>query len=150
MLSFQNPDLTQHPPRSARVRLGGFVHLARLLDKARAHSAGRLGEYVWNCPLDQRFTQFAGIDIEALLAEVKLGKSDADMLGWVTANSQTKRSGWEIEAWSNWLSNLAPGDASRHAVFSEQLSSLNPKRDDMRTFFDRLDMDDFAAFGGKP
>ena len=40
MISYSTPDLTQHPPRSPRVRLGGFVHLPRLLDKARAYAAG--------------------------------------------------------------------------------------------------------------
>ena len=40
MINYHTPDLTQHPPRSPRVRLGGFVHLPRLLDKARAFAAG--------------------------------------------------------------------------------------------------------------
>ena len=42
MIDYRHPDLTQHPPRSPRVRLGGFAHLPRLLDKARAFAAGRL------------------------------------------------------------------------------------------------------------
>ena len=149
MLSYQKPDLTQHPPRSPRVRLGGFVHLPRLLDKARAHAAGKLGEYVWNCPLDQRWTAFAGVEIEALLVAVKSGKNDADMLAWVTENGKPSRALWEIEAWSNWMSNLAPGDIGRHTVFAEMLAKANPKRDDVRTFFDRLDFDDYTSYGGQ-
>ena len=39
------PNLTQHPPRSPRVRLGGYTILPRLLDKARAVIAGTAGEY---------------------------------------------------------------------------------------------------------
>jgi hypothetical protein len=39
------PNLTQRPPRSPRVRLGGYVLLARLLDKGRAELAGTAGEY---------------------------------------------------------------------------------------------------------
>ena len=46
MTDFSAPDLTQHPPRSVRVRLGGFAHLPRLLDKARAFAAGKQGSYV--------------------------------------------------------------------------------------------------------
>jgi hypothetical protein len=34
------PNLTQRPPRSPRVRLGGYVLLPRLLDKGRAELAG--------------------------------------------------------------------------------------------------------------
>ena len=38
-------DLTQRPPRSTRVRLGGYVLLPRILDKGRAALAGKLGEF---------------------------------------------------------------------------------------------------------
>ena len=31
------PDLRQRPPRSPRVRLGGYVILPRMLDKGRDH-----------------------------------------------------------------------------------------------------------------
>jgi hypothetical protein len=55
-------DLTQRPPRSPRVRLGGYVILARMLDKGRATLAGKNGEYNYNCPLDQNFLNFTGID----------------------------------------------------------------------------------------
>jgi fibro-slime domain-containing protein len=55
-------NLTQRPPRSARVRLGGYVILARLLDKCRAELQGASGEYHYNCPLDQRFFKFTGDD----------------------------------------------------------------------------------------
>ncbi len=36
------PDLTQRPPRSPRVRLGGYVILPRMLDKGRATINGKL------------------------------------------------------------------------------------------------------------
>jgi hypothetical protein len=55
-------DLTQRPPRSARSRLGGYALLPRMLDKGRATLAGKNGEYHYNCPLDQNFLRFVGID----------------------------------------------------------------------------------------
>ena len=55
MLNLSAPDLTQFPPRSGRVKLGGYVHLPRLLDKARASLTGKAGEYHYNCALDQHF-----------------------------------------------------------------------------------------------
>lgn len=148
-MNYAAPDLTQHPPRSARVRLGGFVHFARLLDKARAHVAGATGEYIWNCPLDQRFFAFTGVTADGVLAAVKEGRGDTEMLEWLMANLQPKRQLWEIVAWSQWLENLGPGDVQRHKVFSEEIAAKAPKRDDIRTFFDRLDMDDYVSFGGK-
>ncbi len=35
-MPLHTPDLTQFPPRSPRVRLGGYVILPRMLDKGRA------------------------------------------------------------------------------------------------------------------
>jgi hypothetical protein len=83
MVNRFTPDLTQHAPRSPRVKLGGYVHLPRLLDKARAVLAGKQGEFHYNCPLDQRFFGFTGIAPDALLAEIKTGKSDGQVLAWV-------------------------------------------------------------------
>lgn len=143
------PDFTQHPPRSPRVKLGGLVHLPRLLDKARANAAGKLGAYKWNCPLDQRLCSFLGIDVEALLAEVKLGRSDTEMLAWVMSNGTAKRSPWEMRAWSEWLTNLAAGSADRHQMFADELKTNAPGREDVVTYFDRLDLDDYVSYGGK-
>jgi hypothetical protein len=149
MINHSAPDLTQHPPRSPRVKLGGLVHLPRLLDKARAHAAGKIGEYMWNCPLDQRLCTFLGLDIEALLAEVKQGRSDTEMLAWVTANAKQPRAPWEIRAWSDWLANLAAGSAGRHQMFADELKGHSPGREDIVTYFDRLDLDDYVSFGGR-
>src|SRR3954468_2396178 len=59
-------DLTQRPPRSARVRLGGYVILPRMLDKGRATLAGKQHDYKFACPLDQQFLTFAGVDPDKL------------------------------------------------------------------------------------
>ena len=62
------PNLTQRPPRSPRVRLGGYVMLARVLDKGRAEHAGTAGEYKYNNPMDHHWFRFTGITAEALKA----------------------------------------------------------------------------------
>lgn len=149
MTDYSAPDLTRHPPRSPRVRLGGFVHLPRLLDKARAHAAGRAGDYIYPCPLDQRLFAFTGLSPDAFLAAVKTGKSDTDMLAWVAENSRPTRAPHEILAWSAWLEQLAPGDAQRHSTFAELLSKVAPGRTDIVTTFDRLDLDDYTSFSGQ-
>ena len=125
------------------------MHLSRLLDKCRALNAGTLGEYIFPCPLDKRFFQFTGIDAQVFLSEVKTGKSDTEMLAWVNARLQPARAPHEIIAWSHWLENLGPGDAERHAGFAETLKEIAPGRDDIRTNFDRLDLDDYVSFGGR-
>jgi hypothetical protein len=147
MLNYSAPDLTRHPPRSPRVRLGGFSHLPRLLDKARATVAGKSGAYHYNCPLDQQFFAFTGINHEAFLAAVKQCGSDTEMMSWVRAN--TKRLPAEIAAWSNWLDQHGPGGAAGHEWMAETIKAAAADRDDVRSFADLLDLDDYVSFGGK-
>lgn len=149
MISYKAPDLSQHPPRSPRVRLGGFVHLPRFLDKARAAAAGTLGEYIFPCPMDKRLLAFLGLEADAFLTQVKAGLSDTEILAWVLAQAKPTRAPWEIEAWSRWMEDSGPGDAGRHEGMANTLRELAPNRDDIRTNFDRLDLDDYVSFGGR-
>ena len=64
------PNLVERPPRSPRVRLGGYVLLPRILDKCRAVLADQAGDFKYGCPADQRFLGFVRVDPEALKAEV--------------------------------------------------------------------------------
>jgi hypothetical protein len=141
------PDLTQRPPRSPRIRLGGYVHLPRLLDKARAFATGKAGEYDYDCTLDGQFFAFTGIRAKPFLAAVKSGKSDTEMLAWVSA--QTKRLPMEIVQWSTWMENRSPGSGEAHGRFQESIAKLAPNRTDIASFFDRLDLDDHVSFGGQ-
>ncbi len=147
MINYSTPDLTQHPLRSLRVRLGGYAHLPRLLDKARAVLAGKGGEYHYNCPLDQQFFAFTGITHEAMLAEIKTGKGDLEILNWV--NAQSKRQPWEIVAWSAWLEQHGPGGVDGHEWIASMIKAASPERTDIRSFADILDLDDYISFGGK-
>ena len=146
-----NPsDLTQHPPRSPRVRLGGFVILARLLDKARATIAGTNGEYRYDCPLDQRFLGFMGIDSEALKEQLTHGKGDGEMLAWILENAKAKPTEFAIEAWSRFSEGRVPADIESRQHVNDSQSKLAPAREDIATWFDLLDLDDYVSFGGKP
>lgn len=143
-------DLTQRPPRSPRVRLGGFVILPRMLDKGRAGIAGKNGEYKYACPLDQRFLQFAGIDPAALRTQLEAGKGDGEILEWITANSSTKPNDAEILAWSAYQELRAPADIESREFFHGVHTQVAPKREDIATWFDLLDLDDYVSFGGAP
>jgi len=141
-------DLTQHPPRSSRVRLGGYAHLPRLLDKARAFIAGgKNAGYHYNCPLDRQFFDFTGLDHEVMLAEIKKGGSDTEMLAWVRGN--TKRSASEVFTWSDWITQHGPGGAGGHEWIAETVKANAGDRDDIRSFADLLDLDDYVSYGGK-
>jgi Domain of unknown function (DUF5069) len=144
-------NLTQRPPRSPRVRLGGYVLLPRMLDKCRAELAGTSGEYHYNCPLDQRFLKFTGIDPENLKAEVAKGLGDGAILAWIQNEAPLKRSEWEIAQWSAVREAAAPSDNESREFISSQLANAGAAaREDLATWFDYLDVDDFASYGGKP
>ena len=142
-------DLTQRPPRSPRVRLGGYATLPRMLDKGRATITGKNGEYHYNCPLDQRFLEFAGIDPEALKKELAAGKGDGEILEWVQKNAKHKRTDPEVAAWSTFAENRAPADAESRGYFNELHQKTAANREDITTWFDLLDVDDYVSFGGK-
>jgi hypothetical protein len=141
-------DLTQHPPRSTRTRLGGYVVLPRMLDKGRAELAGKGGEYHYNCPLDQRILEFLGIEAEALKTQLAAGKGDGEILEWIKAHQTNPLPDAEIEAWSDAQEKRGPDDESRE-FFNELRQAAGPNRTDIKTWADLLDLDDYVTFGGK-
>ena len=121
-----------------------------MLDKGRATLAGRSGEYHFNCPLDQRFLSFAGIDPKKLLAQLKKGKGDGEILSWIEANAKHQRSQWEIQQWSDYIDRRGPdSDPETLEFFTKSIAKLTKTREDIRTWSDLLELDDFVSFGGK-
>lgn len=147
--TIQAPNLTQHPPRSPRVRLGGYSILPRLLDKARATLAGTNGEYIYNNPNDGHFFRFTGITPDALMDRMKSGGPDWEILEWVEENAALKRTPLEIRQWTEWTENFSFADVEMREWFTEQIKRINPNREDVRTTFDYLDLDDYISFGGQ-
>ena len=144
------PDLTQRPPRSPRVRLGGFVLLPRVIDKCRALVAGTNGEYNYACPMDQQFFSFTGVDPEMLKQQVAAGKGDGELLNWILENSKVKRTEFEVKTWSDWQAQRVPMDMESREFFHGLHSKVAPAREDIAGWFDLLDLDDYVSFGGQP
>ena len=143
-------NLTQSPPRSLRILLGGYALLPRLLDKCRAEIAGTSGEYHYNCPLDQHFFKFTGVDAEALKVEVAKGLGDGELLEWINANAVHQHTPWEIRQWSEYQQNRTPdSDVETRGFFSGMLNALSTTREDITTWATLLDLDDYVTFGGK-
>jgi hypothetical protein len=142
-------DLTKQAPRSPRVRLGGFAILPRMLDKGRATINGKHGEYHYACPTDQLFLEFVGIDAEALKKQLATGKGDGEILAWILAKAKHQRNEAEIENWSSFVERRAPCDLEGREFFHGIHTKVAPHREDIRSWFELLDMDDYASFGGK-
>ena len=143
-------DLTKRAPRSGRVRLGGYVILPRMLDKGRALLAGKNGEYNYACPMDQNFLDFVGIDPAQLKKQLAAGKGDGEILEWIQTHAKHKRTASEAHAWSTYMDQRAPGDHESREYFDGVHAQIAPKREDISTWFDLLDLDDYVSYGGKP
>jgi hypothetical protein len=145
----KTPDLTKQPPRSPRVRLGGYALLPRMLDKGRADLIGKIGEYHYACPNDQRFLEFAGVSPEPIKELLARGKGDQEILDWIEAHAKNKHTPEEIAAWSANAERREPDNADSRKYFDEILAKAGPNRKDIKTWADLLDLDDFVSYGGK-
>ena len=123
--------------------------LPRMLDKCRAELAGKNGGYHYNCPLDQRLLSFVGIDAEQLKAEVAKGVGDGEVLRWIEANAAHKRTASEIAQWSAMRDAAVPTDVEGREFFNVIHRQCAPHREDIATWADLLDLDDYVSFGGK-
>lgn len=150
MSTFSAPDLTKRPPRSPRVRLGGYALLPRMLDKGRAEIAGTNGEFHYDCPLDQRILNYLGLDAAALREQLATGKGDGEILEWISATAKNKREPWEIEQWSDFQGRRGPdSDAETLSFFAEKVGTFTKTREDIKAWSDLLDLDDHVTFGGQ-
>jgi hypothetical protein len=120
-----------------------------MLDKGRATIAGKHGEYKYACPLDERFLEFVGIDPGALKKQLAAGKGDGEILAWISKNAKIKRSDSEIATWSEYSERRTPSDPESRDYFTELHKKSAPDREDVATWFDLLDVDDYVSFGGK-
>ena len=138
-------DLTKEPPRSPRVRIGGYALLARMADKGRATLNGTAGEYHFDCPLDNMLFGFKGVkgsDVRPLLAS---GASDEDIAKWMDTHGSPKTPA-EVKAWSDSVEKYRPyDDPAKREWFVGECASLGLKPE-KTTLFDYLETDDRASF----
>ena len=133
-------DLRSHYPRSVREKLGGYVHLARMIDKCRAVLTGTPGEYIYPCPMDMRLLEFAGISSEQFQAIVN-GQPDGAIISAFLAKSDG-HSVAEIEAWNEMLLSLGPNTEEKSAYFKNQRDAIDPRRTDITHWADLLDLEE--------
>src|ERR1043166_5072400 len=93
-------DLTKEAPRSPRIRVGGYAILGRTLDKCRALVGGNIGEYHFDCPLDNMLFGFKGVKGDDFKAQIENGASDKDMVEWLDRSGEKKTPG-EIKRWGD-------------------------------------------------
>lgn len=134
------PDLTKQFPRSPQERLGGYAHLARMSDKARAKAAGTLGEYIYPCPLDKGLLEFLGVDAEAFLAAAK-ERDDPGILEWLKQNAKI-HTPEQIDAWSRAFLSQTPQNEESRQRFLKSCERVAPNRTDITSWIDLLDLEE--------
>ncbi|HEX3800311.1 MAG TPA: DUF5069 domain-containing protein [Verrucomicrobiae bacterium] len=146
----ENRDLTKQPPHSPHDRFGGFAIIGRTVDKCKASISGKLGEYHFDCPLDNMLFGFKGITGEQFKTAVTASKNYEDVAEWVNKNG-TAKSPEEIEAWSEKVEQLKLKDVpSMKAPDKQKEARQNCEKlgldFDNATLFAWLDADDEASF----
>jgi hypothetical protein len=141
----QAKDLSREAPRSPRVRLGGYVLMARMIDKGRATLNGTNGEYHFNCPVDNMLFSFKGVNGDEVRQVLASGATDDEIVAWFNAHGLPK-SNAEIKAWSarTESSSLYDNPAKREWFSGEcRRLGLDPEH---TTLFTYLETDDRQTF----
>jgi gluconokinase len=130
--------------RSPHETVGGIVHFGRMLDKIKLHAQGKLpDDYIKNLGVgfDGRVCSLLGVKYEDVIARVKLGGEDQDILEWCLTNGR-KPSEDEIEIFNGYLRKRGwPDDASARLAQRKKEYGIS-HRDDIQTFFDLIDVDE--------
>lgn len=136
-------DLTKDVPRSVKDKsLDGVVMLARTTDKARAHAAGTVGEYHYNCGMDQKVLAFVGIDHETF--EKLAAENDDKKLGALLEERYlSKKTPAEIAAFNADYLKISPEpNSDSYKFFTDLRNEVAPDRTDVTTWPDLLDLDE--------
>ena len=141
-MSTQTLDLTKTAPASPKTRVGGYVILARLADKARADFlGGNVGEYHTDCPLDHMLLDWKGGPYTDVKEAVVSGADDEKIAALLNSKG-TPKTPDEIKAWSDSMEAMNPyNNPERKEWFAGECekAGLNPATS---TLFDWLDATD--------
>ena len=130
-------------PRSPYEKLGGYVHLPRLIDKARLHRKGLLDGYNYKTVgFDKHLLAFLKLDGEAFEEIASKLEDDTAILKWVQENG-AKHSPKEIEEWNQAMISRHPDTAAKKVRFLHFLKEAGgEERKDIRTYFDLIEFDE--------
>jgi hypothetical protein len=134
-------DLTKEPARSPRIRVGGYAILGRTIDKCRALVAGDIGEYHFDCPLDNTLFGFKGLKGDDFRAQIEQGASDQEIVEWLNQSGEPKTPK-EIRRWAEEVeTGSLYNDPEKRDFFSEEVRKLGLEPTETTTF-EWLELDD--------
>ena len=145
--AFRDLDLTSEPPRSPYLRsVFGVAGAARMADKARAVTCGKLGEYRYGADSSQdaAILDFLGIEEDAFRQAAYENPNDDELSEWIA--ERCEKSAADKSVFNAWRANVG-----RYGEMHERLkmrrAEVAPERGDIESFFDLQDLDDELSFG---
>jgi Domain of unknown function (DUF5069) len=124
-----------------RIKMEGYVHLARMIDKCRAVLAGTEGEYIYPCPMDDRLMEFAGIRADQLTAAVKANLADELVAKWFTQAAKAHPTA-ELDAWNRMMLSRGPSTPKKQEYFNQLRNAVDPTRTDLTAWADLQDLEE--------
>jgi len=141
-------DLTKEAPRSPRIRVGGYAIVGRTIDKCRALVAGNIGEYHFDCSLDNTLFGFKGVKGDDFKAQIENGASDQQMAEWLDQSGE-KKTPEEIKRWGEEAeASSLYSEPEKREFFVEECQKLGLDPATTMTF-DWLEADDKASHAQK-
>jgi uncharacterized protein DUF5069 len=124
-----------------RVKLEGYVHLARMIDKCRAVLAGTEGEYIYPCPMDDRLMEFAGITADQFTAAVKAHPTDEGVADWFRKTAKPHIPA-ELDEWNDKMLKRGPSTPEKQEYFNKLRDAVDPSRTDLIAWADLQDLEE--------
>lgn len=136
--------MAQFPLRSPSEKVGGLFYFGRMLDKIRLHARGELpSDYHPNLNkgFDEKTVKFLRIGYDDLVARVKQGGSDEEILEWCFTVGR-KPTDDDIHAWNEFMRKLGWNDEVSEIVARRKAEAGMADRSDIRTSFEFIDADE--------
>jgi hypothetical protein len=133
--------------RSPADKVGTLVYFGRMVDKIRLHAQGRLPEdYIPNLGdgFDKVCVELFGIAYEAVVARVKEGGTDEEILEWCFENGR-KLTGQDQMLFNEYMRKRGWNDSGSERLALRKAESGFANRDDIQTFFQYIDADEGRA-----
>ena len=117
-----------------------------MTDKARAHRAAKIGEYLYgdDSGQDIRILRFLGISAADFQEAAVNNPNDLELGDWVLENSGKSED--EIDTFNQTLVNYGPNEQTRER-FEARCQEVDPTRTGITTWVQLQDVDDQLSFG---
>jgi hypothetical protein len=125
--------------------MAGLVHLPRMIDKIRASHTGRLGPYMYPCPMDRMVLEFLGLSAEDLAARVR-GAEDRRIEQDIEARCLARGlGGVEKSSLNHRILSHGPEPGEKTDYFMAERNRIDPSRTDIVTWAGLIDLEEGRA-----